>query len=299
MGNSEDVSVIVPTLAELSRSLAIRRCIDSIRRSSCKSLRIIAVINGKRYDSSVVRWLQEQNDVLLIQVPAPSAPAAVLEGRKHVTTPFFSTLDDDDEYLPGATDIKLAAILKNCDIDVVVTNIYRVLDNNKEKLHYTQHHHLAILDLKSIFSECWLHNGNALYRSASIGIEFFQNYHNYVEWTWLAFQLLIAGKKALFLNLPTSRYYASANSLSQSKAYQNAHFPLYERMLASAIPPEIVQLIHRRIGSAYHDESVRALQASDRKTALQFHLKSLLQSGGMRYLLYTRRLFPGWPDGGQ
>lgn len=295
MKNLPNVSVIVPTLAEANRASQIKRCIQSIRTSSCNPVQMIVVINGSKYDATVVGWLQEQEDIVSIQISPPSLPEALIEGRRHVTAPFFSTLDDDDEYLPGATDLKLEAILDNDDIDLIVTNIYRISDKGKE-FYYKQHHHLWQPDLRSLFSECWLHNGNALYRSESVGIEFFQNYNQYAEWTWLAFQLSLAGRKALYLNFPTSCYYVTANSLSQSDAYYRAYFPLFKRMLAAAPPPDIAQLIRKRIGSACHSESVRALNSGNRWAALQLHLKSLLQPEGMRYLLYTRRLLPGWPN---
>ncbi|MBV5310181.1 MAG: glycosyltransferase family 2 protein [Chromatium okenii] len=298
ISHSPLVTVIVPTLAELCRAAQIKRCIQSIRNSSDETLRIIVVVNGNRHDASVVRWFQEQDDIVLIQIPTPSSPNAVLEGRRHVTTPFFSTLDDDDEYLPCATDVKLAAILENDALDLVATNLYRH-DGNVEERRYSQHQNRVQPDLRSLFSEGWLCSGNALYRSESIGIEFFENYHLYAEWTWLAFQLMLAGRKAVFLDVPTSRCYVTANSLSQSDAYHNAYFSLFERMLASAPPPDVARLIRKRISAAYHSESVRALQSGNRWSALQLHVKSLLQPNGLRYLLYTRRLIPGYPDGKQ
>jgi hypothetical protein len=57
--------------------------------------------------------------------PLPSAPNAVKRGREFIKTPFFSTLDDDDEYLPGSTDLKLAVLKSNPKLDLIVTNGYR------------------------------------------------------------------------------------------------------------------------------------------------------------------------------
>ena len=119
------VTVIVPTTAQLSRRMELGRCLDSIRASSARPVQIIVVVNGQRYDEGVCDWLRAQPDVRYAYVELPSAPNAVWEGRLMVDTPYFSMVDDDDEYLPGATDLKLAALRAQPRADLVVTNAYR------------------------------------------------------------------------------------------------------------------------------------------------------------------------------
>ena len=119
---SNQISVIIPTLAERQRFSSIRRCIASIRLAGDNLSRIIVVANGSRSDPLVMQWLADQADITLIEEPAPSAPNAVRIGRDALDTPFFSTIDDDDEYLPGSINLKLKVLLENPDADLVVTN---------------------------------------------------------------------------------------------------------------------------------------------------------------------------------
>jgi len=283
------VTVIVPTTAQLSRRMEIMRCVQSIRDSSRLPVQIITVVNGQRSDPGICAWLRAQPDVYYAYVEMPSAPNAVLEGRKLVATPYFSTVDDDDEYLPGATDLKLAALTAAPQADLVVTNAYRNF-NHQDELLYS---HLAAVPaqpLASLFLANWLHNGNALFRSATIGVNYFTDYRPYAEWTWLAFKLGMDHKRVLTLEQPTFRVHCTPGSLSQSDAYFDYYLPLYESMLAARPPPAIARLVRRRIGAAQHHHSVRALEGGRWREALGWHWRSLLLPGGLQYLSYTRHL---------
>lgn len=294
MYNPDQVSVIIPTLAEDSRFVLLKRCVASIRSSTTGGCLIIAVVNGSRFAPEVLEWLREQRDVKLIMEKTPSAPNAVRVGREAVETPFFSTLDDDDEYLPGSTDRKMQALFANPEADLVVTN---GLNNwgDKEGLHYSQLSRVPEDPLGSLFDSNWLASCNALYRSDRVTPVYFQDSHPFAEWTWLAFRLGLHEKKIAVLDEPCFRYNQTPQSLSQSTSYQEAYPSLFARMLASEPPPRIRELIRRRLSAALHDRSVVLLQKGDRAAALTAHLRSLLLPGGSRYLSYTRRLIPGWP----
>lgn len=281
------VTVIVPTTAQLSRRMEIGRCLDSIRASSALPVKIIVVVNGRRYDDGVCAWLRAQPDVRYAYVELPSAPNAVWEGRRMVDTPYFSMVDDDDEYLPGATDLRLAALRDRPDADLVVTNAYRRFEGVDALLY----HHLAQVQrepLAMLFEANWLTNGNALYRSDSVGADYFANYQPYAEWTWLAFKLSLDGKQIVTLEQPTFRVHVTGGSLSQSDAYFEFYLSLYQQMLAAAPPPAIARLIRRHLSGAQHDHSVRALGRGRWREALDWHWRSLRQPGGLQYLSYTR-----------
>lgn len=295
MYKADQVSVIIPTVAEQRRFEALQRCVASIRGSSNSRCLIIAVVNGSRSTPEVVEWLRKQRDVKLIMEKTPSAPNAVRIGREAVETPYFSTLDDDDEYLAGSTDRKMQTLLANPDADLVVTN---GLNNwgGKEALHYSQLFRVPEDPLSTLFDSNWLASCNALYRSDRVTPVYFQNFHPFAEWTWLAFSLGLDGKKIAVLDEPCFRYNQTPQSLSQSTSYQEAYPSLFARMLASQPPLRIRKLIQRRLSAALHDRSVALLQKGDRAAALTAHLRSLLLPGGSRYLTYTRRLIPGWPQ---
>jgi hypothetical protein len=287
---SPRVSVIVPTMASVQRAHLLKRAIDSIRRSSHSPIAIIVVVNGKRFDETTCTWLKAQPDIQFEYVEVPSAPKAVLRGRELITTPFFSTLDDDDEYLHGATDDKLQAMDSMPDSDVVVTNGYEIR-RGLDSIFYSDFNEVMQGPLECLMHFNWLHNCNALYRTASIGIDYFRDSHPYTEWTWLAFRLAMTGKRVAALDKPTFRYHDTAESLSKSTEFRNATIPLFHRMLACEPPAHIAREIRRKMGAAWHDAAGFAMNNGSRMEALQCHLKSLLSPGGMRYLSYSRRLF--------
>lgn len=281
------VTVIVPTTAQLSRRMEIERCLNSIRASSTQQIQIIVVVNGQRYDRQVCTWLRAQPDVRYVYAELPSAPNAVWEGRRMVGTPYFSIIDDDDEYLPGATDLKLATLQSQPKADLVVTNAYRHFEGEDALLynHLTQVQHQP---LAMLFQANWLTNGNALYRSDSIAASYFADYQPYAEWTWLAFRISLDQKKIVTLEQPTFRVHVTSGSLSQSDAYFEFYLSLYQKMLATQPPHAIERLIRRHLSSAQHDHSVRALYRNHWCEALNWHWRSLRHPGGLRYLSYTR-----------
>lgn len=285
------VSVIIPTMASLERSQLLQRAVASIRASSSQAVRIIAVVNGTRFDTQVCDWLKAQSDIHFEYMAEPSLPGALLRGRELVETDYFSTLDDDDEYLPGVTDQKLAALHADAQADLLVGNFYRCSADGVDTLGYDRLGDVPARPLECGMQFNWLSSGNALYRTASVPVRYFEISHAYAEWTLLAFQLAMDAKKIIVLDIPVFRCHETPNSLSKSTFYVDAYIPLFERMLAAAPPPAIARLVRQKMGAAYHDASVAALREGKRFHAWRYHGQSLAKPGGLRYLSYTRFFF--------
>jgi hypothetical protein len=283
------VTVVIPTLAAAERAHLLARAVDSIRSSSRAPIRIIAVVNGNRSDAAVCAWLKAQPDVRCEFLEVGSAPLAQLRGRELVETPYFSFLDDDDEYLAGATDLKLARLDENPQAALVVTNGYSVHDG-RESLLYSSLEEVTRDPLVALFHENWLHNCNALFRSSHVPVDYFRDPHPYCEWTWLAYRLAIDGKQVVTVKQGCFRYHDSPGSVSKSDAYLAALIPLFRRMLALSPPPTVRRLIGRRLGSTHHTLSSRALASGDWLDAWHSHVRSLVTPSGWRYLTYTRHL---------
>jgi hypothetical protein len=281
-------------MAAPERAELVQRAVLSVRRSSALPVTIIVVVNGNRSDPGLVAWLREQHDVQLEILAQPSLPHALLRGRELVRTPYFSTLDDDDEYLGNAIDLRLEAI-RESGADLVVTNGFRYCSGTIERSYDTLEK-VSANPLEELFRTTWLHNGNALYRSDSVGREFFADHHAYAEWTWLAYRLALTGKRIAVLETPTFIYYDTPGSLSKSAAYRAAYISLYRKMLEANPPPAVVRCIKRRIQAGWHDLSCDALDHGRRLEALRCHVRSLA-AGGVRYFSFGRRLLPGWPKG--
>jgi hypothetical protein len=255
-------------------------------------VRIIAVVNGNRVNETVVSWLARQPDVQCVRQERGSAPLARLRGRELVRTEFFSFLDDDDEYLADATDRKLEVMQRFPRAALVVTNgLYRQSDG--ESLLYDRMTEIPADPLVSLFYQTWLNDCNSLFRSAEVPVDYFQDPHDYCEWTWIAYRLALDGKKVAVLDAPAFRLHDSPGSLSKSPAYQASLIPLFERMLARSPPKAVARLIHRRMASTHHSFSSDAFARGDRLAAWRAHLSSLATPGGWRYLTYSRHLLFG------
>lgn len=289
------ITVLIPTMASRQRAETLKRAIASIRKAATVPVKLVVVVNGDRHDPAACAWLLAQPDVHTEFVPQPSLANAVLHGRRLVTTPYFATLDDDDAFTEGGLDQRLAVMESAAQPDLVISNGVRRDVNGQDSPCYDSLADVPGSPLAALFSRPWLNSGNALYRSQSIGIEYFEDPHAFAEWTWLAFKLGAAGMRIAVLETPTFVIYDTAGSLSKSEAYEKSFMPLYERMLALQPPADIVALIRRRMGSSWHDQSVLALRDGQRLKALRLHVRSLALPGGARYLSYSRYLIPGWP----
>jgi len=285
-----EVSVIIPTMATPVRAESLTRAINSIRTSSSQPVKIIIVVNGNKYDMHLLKWIDAQPDIFLHRQEMPSAPEAIRSGRALVSTEYFSTLDDDDEYLNGAIDLRLSELRKSPQTAVVVTNGYR----NRKGLDEPCYKSLADIPTRPLLALMeipWLNSANAMYRSAAVGIDYFENSHPYAEWTWLAFSLAMHEKQFAAIDTPTFRINDTSDSLSKSQAYDQAYESLFERMLAERPPVRVVNKIRQKMGSMYHQYADRLLNEGDRVGALRWHVRSLAQPSGFRYLSFTRRLF--------
>lgn len=283
------VSTIIATTALAERVELLKRAIFSVRSSSVDPINIIVVVNGNSFDPAAYKWLKQQPDIKLEYIKKASLPFALAEGRKKVTTPYFSTLDDDDEYLPHATDMKLATIKKTTKADLVISNGF-FIRGNKELFFYENLSEIPENMLLSIFQKPWLNSCNALYKSDSISQKYFENYHEFAEWTWLAFKIALDNKKICILNSPTFRVHNTQNSLSKSDKYMYTYIHLYRRMLTENPPKYIKNVIHKRMGAYWHHQSNISLKNGNYYSALIYHLRSLCMPGRLRYFMYTRHI---------
>jgi hypothetical protein len=290
------VTVIIPTIAIKEKELLLRRAVESIRRSAAHPVKIIAVVNGNRADPQLCEWLASEPDIRIEYQSAPSCPLAILRGRELVDTTFFSFLDDDDEYLDGATDMKIAAIVSSPEIDLVVTDGYRQNNSFVEQV-FPAIEQVPFAPLHRLFDANWLASCNSLFRTSSFPLSFFSDYHKYAEWTWLAFKLSLANKRIVAISQPTFRIHDTPGSLSKSSDYFDAFQSLYDRMIAMTPPKDVVRHIKVRMSANWHVQSVRALSRGNRLAAIRYHLRSILLFGGHKYWAYSRRLIPGWPNG--
>lgn len=288
-GGMPRVTAIVPTLAERTRREGLLRAIESLRNASSEPLRIIVVVNGSRFDPDTVSLLRGVPDVKVVQMEIGSLPYAIEVGRGLVETPYFCFLDDDDEYLPGAIDLRLHALESDPEADLVVTNGYRY-DGMQSSLALKPLDGVSRDPLGSLFEGNWLASCGGLFRSERVTRAVFTDINAYTEWTWIAFRLAREGWKVAVVDAPTFRINETAGSASKSDAYRRAFLVLYRRMLDAGLPKELERRAKGRISDVWHDLAVVELGRGNRAEAWRCHLSSLRFAHGMRYLAFTRRM---------
>jgi glycosyltransferase involved in cell wall biosynthesis len=284
-----DVTVIVPTLATQERANSLLRALDSLATADEQpAIHVIVVVNGNHYHAPLIEALSQSN-VELIHMRQASLPAAILAGRKAVTSKYFCFLDDDDLYLPEAIPLRMAAIETPPAADLVVTNGLRRSTNREE----AAMHRLDTVEADpqlALFHENWLASCGALFRSEAVPVSFFEDPQAYLEWTWLAFRLTCANCRIRVLDLPTFVINDTPGSASKSVAYIESHVSLYRRMLQLGDRRDVRKIVQIRLAAAYHTIAGQQLRAFHLGSAWMNHLRSLACRGGLRYIGFTHRL---------
>ncbi len=289
-----DIEIIIPTLASKGRHSSLMRAIKSVLSQNEVTTNVIVVVNGDHACNQVVTDLQSFDDVRVLFQKKGSAPLAHLTGRKSVTAEYYGFLDDDDILLPGALYRRKAALLKNSEIDVVVENGWKKYSDRREPV---------ISDISlcqkdpvlSLLSRNWMASCSGLYRTSSIGIDSFENYTEYAEWTFLAFKLTSFGK---FQFLPDMGFIinVTANSLSTSQAYRKGNLHTIRQMIMlekkrkEGVRKRILKLLKEKQANAFHSEMDMALQIAEYGKAWQFFFQSVLSPYGWKYLLGFRHI---------
>jgi glycosyltransferase involved in cell wall biosynthesis len=287
-------TIIICTLAVSERADSLGRAVASVLGHNDTPTSVLVVVNGDRYDEKLVAELKRRDDVDVLQIAARSLSDAIVAGRRAVKSPYFGFLDDDDEYLPQAVDLRLAELERYPEAGVLVTNGYRCRENSRE----TVMNHLSLVTedpLTAIFREPWLASCSALYRTAVAREDLFEKVARYAEWTWLGFVLAKAGIEVRTLDRPTFCIYETPISESKSDEYLDAQISIFNRMMSLAPTRNIRQILKKRIRDTWHHRADVALERGQMASAWRCHLSSLFALGGWRYVLFTRYLIPGWP----
>jgi glycosyltransferase involved in cell wall biosynthesis len=283
------VTAIVPTLGDEARKGSLLRAIDSLRNAArWTRLQVVVVVNGNRHAGSVLAALAAM-DLRVLRIVEASLPAALLAGRRAVEGEYFCFLDDDDEYLPGAIDARVAALARQPEAALLAANGYRCRAGHDTLA--LSHLRAAERDpLSALFHENWLPSCGGLFRSRLVEDVFFTEPHGYLEWTWLAFRMAVAGRRVAVLDEPTFRIHDTAASLSKTAMYTSSHVALYRRMLKEPLRDDIRRLVRQRLATALSMDSVARLQGNDLRAAWREHLEVLTMPGGWRYGRQTIRL---------
>lgn len=300
------VTVIIPTLGLGERSRLIESAIESVLRQEKVEPVPLVVLNGTRASPAVERWIRRDGRIRLVTLERADLPTALRIGRVAVDTPYFGSLDDDDELLPGALAHRIELLEGKASSDddaatdhgtaggqplpdVVVTNGYR-REGGVDELNVPADADVAADPLRSLLEANWLLPGSWLCRSATVHEELFEGMPRYLECTYLAARFATEYRMR-WSGRPTVAYrLGSPGAESESRGYVVGQADALRRILQLPLPPDVERDLRHRIAMAYHGAAEYDRRAGDLSAAWRWHLASLRSPGGWRYLPYTRHL---------
>lgn len=283
------VTIVIPTLASPRRADSLRRAIESVRAGNSVPLEILVVVNGARFDASLVSELEHRDDVRLERIGEASQTSALARGVSISSTPFLGFLDDDDEYLEGAVDRKLEALEAQPKAAILVANGFRSIDQ-RDRLALTNLADVEADPLIALLTKNWLPSCGGLYRRSQIASDLFVDLPDYLEWTWIAFRIAHEHGGVVTLDEPTFRIHTSPSSLSKSPEYLLERSRMLRRMLRQCSRPEAISLLRLHLAQALYDASLHHLQRRNVLEAWTNHLRCLRMAEGWRYWKHTAKL---------
>lgn len=289
------LDVIVRTLADAPRSKWLFRALDSIQNQSGIEVRPIVVVNGQKFDASTLTALENRPGILLHRVQRASPALALVAGRRLVTAPFFSYLDDDDELIAGSLLEPLKWLESHPDCDVLISNGHFVRDDGSlsELIHIADHLNVGSPAL-SLLEDSWLQPGAFIFREERIPPSMMDSGCSHMEWTHLAFELCAEQKRLHFMDVKTVRYYDTTGSLSKQVGHQEAALDLLRLVSHDA---RMNCKVRRQAGRKYlrtlHNLVMPYWEQGQYMRAWRCHIGSLRPPYTLRYLLFSRRIM--WP----
>ena len=289
----DTVSIIIATLAHSSRKAVIWRAIDSILRQKGVNCLPIVIVNGEKYDSELRLSLERDPRLQSYYVAQGSFPNAIVEGRRHVDTEFYCFLDDDDILLEDSVVSRIRRFREDNSLDVVVGNGYKC-DGSNSVLGFGSDaeaiHRLETDPLGNLCQFNWLASCAGLYKADSIDIPYFEDYTKYYEWTYLAFRLALT-KRIGFVGEPTYKIFSSSESMSKTDDYIEGQVELVHKLKRLNVSEKSARLlIDRFCRERYHDLSNYYRQQKDSAKAWKYHLYSVSNASGLKFLSYSRHL---------
>jgi hypothetical protein len=286
------LTTIIPTVCSEQRRDSLLRAIDSALASTAQESLVLVVANGPRVSDLLFQEIQRLQCVKSIRLEAGSLPNAMIEGRKLVETEFFCFLDDDDELLPGASELRLQQLQRNVHADVAVINGFRQVGGLREP-HMSSLHGVADDPLRTLLEANWLASCAGLYRAHTIGVEVFLDPQPLAEWTWLAYRLALLEKRFCVVDEPGYVIHDTPSSLSKAQGYLEGYISLFDRMLNEQPPAWAKRRIVQKRCDTLHSLAERALLSGEYGQAWRFHAQSMAALGGLKYFLFGRKILKG------
>jgi glycosyltransferase involved in cell wall biosynthesis len=287
---AQAVSVVIPTLGLRVRESLLWRTVENVLDQEGVRAVPIVVLNGQEADPAVESRLRNDGRVRLVRLENPTLPGSLDAGRAAVETPWFSELDDDDLFLPGALARRLRALEEDREADVVVTNGIR-RGPAGDVVHVQDMARVARDPLHALIRGNWLLPGAWLCRTDRVAEDVFRNIPAFRECTYLAIQFA-SRFRVRYLEEPTVIWHTdSPASTSSSPDYVLSGASAIRQLLELDLPPRVRAQYRRGMSEALHNAADFHWKAGHLGRAWRSHLASLRWPGGLRYLAFSGRLF--------
>lgn len=282
-------TVVIASVCDEARSSLLKRACDSVRAmAGGLDYSIIVVANGSRVSASVLEWLAVRPDVEVIRLRSGSHPLARRVGAEMASCEFLGFLDDDDELMPGLLERKIAYFRDHPEVDVLVTDGWRVSSSGTTNIFPQPRARSADL-VQTMMQMGWGACAITL-RSQNVALSAFDAEFRHMEWT-LTVLLLARRYRIGFLDEPAYRYYETTPySLSKSSDHAFAEPEVWRRLAKEFAGTPYEAYVRRRYAKACHAVSQRFALQGEMGQALRFHAVSLLSRGGLAYLPFSVRL---------
>ena len=289
MAEARTVSVIVPTRALRQRGALLRRALDSVSAQEAVCAVPLVVINGPDRDPELTRELHADRRLRVATLEQADLPTALRAGREMVQTNWFTELDDDDVLLPGALAVRVQALEERPEFDAVVTSGFR-RDAAGDALSIDDVRIVEQDPVRALLRHNWLLPGAWLCRTDTVGPGLFEGMPRFRECTYLALRLATS-YRIKFLDCPTVVWHADTPlSESKSRGYVIGGVAALRRILELDLPSDVRAQFRTSISNACNAIADLHLKEGNLKKAWDWHLQSLREPGGWRYLPYTRLL---------
>lgn len=287
-----EVSVVIPTAGETHRVESLRRAIDSILTQEGVAVEVLVMLNGSRYDQALWSELESRKDLRFFYLTQGDQTKAIARGRQAVCGHYFCVLDDDDELVPGTLKLRVERLQREPEADVLVANGYRRNARTGElSLMLEDIEDNAGAPLDGLKRHNWLASCGGLFRTDTIGTDYFLEMPAFFEWTWLAIRLALE-KRILFMEQPVFIINDTPGSLSKSKAYMEQEVELIRLILSELpVPKPFRRYLLSKLAAKHIGFANAALSKGCKRRAFRHYLDCLQSgSGGLAYLLWVRKL---------
>ena len=286
-----DLTVIIPTAGYSSRGESIFRAIESVLSLEGVRAKPCVVLNGVNYAEELRSKLETHEEIDFHYIPEGDLTKAIYFGRQCVRTPYFSFLDDDDEYTSSAFVNRFKQMELDQGVDVAVANGYRASVTGVRHLIFKDFTRNAECPLSGLTRGNWLASCGGMYRSRTVREDYFVDISKYFEWTWLAIRLSLECSVSFF-DEPAFVVNDTADSLSKSASYELKEVDFLLRVLNEVpVPGFFKRHLRRKLAAKHIGFANRALANGQRVAALRHYVNCLMVGrAGLPYLLWARKV---------